>query len=477
MTFAEMNLLVDMGGVDTELHDRAVKSLAGLNVVVAGLGRSGMSAARFLRRCGALVTATDLRPASEITGALVLEAMDVKIEAESGFGPFDGYDLVVTSPGVPQGTPILAGARAAGVEVISEIELAYRFIDAPVIAVAGTNGKSTVTALLGKVLETAGLKVFVGGNIGTPAIEYVESVMDGDSEADYCVLEVSSFQLETVSSFAPRVALLLNITPDHLDRYAGFKDYADTKFRLFDRQTGADCAVINADDPVIDARMADGLTEGGIVPYSLSSILDVGLYLSGADIVYAPETGALERYPTDGFSLKGLHNIENVMAVIGAARRLKIPGKTVLKALKDFKGLVHRMEPVRELDGVTYIDDSKGTNIGALAMALRSVETPVVLIAGGRDKGGDYSILSEAVKEKVSLMILIGEAAPRIKEALSSATKVEVVASMEEAVRAAHAGAHPGETVLLSPACSSFDMFSGYKERGERFKALVKSLC
>jgi UDP-N-acetylmuramoylalanine--D-glutamate ligase len=359
---------------------------------------------------------------------------------------------------------------------MSEIELAYRFTDAPVIAVAGTNGKSTVTALLGRVLEEAGLKVFVGGNIGTPAIEYVESVMDGGPEADYCVLEVSSFQLESVSTFAPRVAVLLNVTEDHLDRYKDFEDYAETKFRLFEKQGGADCAVFNADDPVIDGRISDGLTEAELLPFSAGSTLDVGLYLSGPDIVYAPERGALERYPTKGFSLKGLHNIENAMAVIGAARRLKVPRKAILKALKDFKGLPHRMERVRELGGVTYIDDSKGTNIGALAMALKSVDAPVVLIAGGRDKGGDYSHLSLAVRERVRLMVLIGEAAPRILEALGSATEVVSVASMEEAVRTAYARASSGDTVLLSPACSSFDMFSGYKERGERFKILVEAL-
>ena len=468
--------MVDMGGVDTELHDRAVRKLAGLKVAVAGLGMTGTSVSRFLRRCGAIVTATDTRPAREIAGAKVLEAMGVRIEPEGPAGALDDYDLVVVSPGVPRYSPMLVSARAAGVDVMSEIELAYRFTDAPVIAVAGTNGKSTVTALLGRVLGAAGLKVFVGGNIGTPAIEYVESVMDGGPEADYCVLEVSSFQLESVSTFAPRVAVLLNVTEDHLDRYKDFEDYTRTKFRLFENQGGTDCAVFNADDPVIDGRISDGLTGGELLPFSAGSTLDVGLYLSGSDIVYAPERGALERYPTKGFALKGLHNIENAMAVIGAARRLNIPGKAVLKALGDFKGLAHRMEQVRELGGVTYIDDSKGTNIGALAMALKSVKTPVVLIAGGRDKGGDYSHLSLAVRERVRLMVLIGEAAPRILAALGAATEVVCAPSMEAAVATAYANARPGETVLLSPACSSFDMFSGYKERGERFKMLVLAL-
>ena len=372
---------------------------------------------------------------------------------------------------------MLEGARAAGVEVISEIELAYRFIDAPVIAVAGTNGKSTVTALLGHLLEEAGLNIFVGGNIGTPAIEYVESVMDGGAEADYCVLEVSSFQLEGTSTFAPRVSILLNITEDHLDRYDSFDDYAGTKFRLFDGQGTADSAVINADDPVIDARIAAGFTEAALMPYSVTSILDVGLYLNGTDIVYAPEKGALERYSIEGFALKGLHNIENIMAVIGVARRLKVPRKAIVKALGDFRGLAHRMQSVREFEGVSYIDDSKGTNIGALVMALKSVDTPVVLIAGGRDKGGDYATLAPAVKERVRSMVLIGEAAPRIQEALGAATEVTLAASMESAVAIARAKARPGDTVLLCPACSSFDMFSGYSERGELFKTLVEALC
>ncbi len=476
MTFAEANLLVDMDGVDTELHDRAVQSLAGLNVAVAGLGVTGISVSRFLRRCGALVTATDTRAAAEIPGARVLEALGVKIEPEGTLDTFDGYDLVVVSPGVPRYNPMLVGARAAGVEVISEIELAYRFIDAPVIAVAGTNGKSTVTELLGRVLKKAKLNVFVGGNIGTPAIEYVESVMDGRVEADYCVLEVSSFQLESTTTFAPSVAVLLNITEDHLDRYDSFDDYAETKFRLFEVQGEADCAVINADDPAIDSRVEGGLTEAALMPYSAASILDVGLYLNGTDIVYAPEKGAVEHYLTGGFALKGLHNIENIMAVIGTARRLKIPRKAIIGALGDFTGLAHRMESVREFDGVRYIDDSKGTNIGALAMALKSVDTPVVLIAGGRDKGGDYATLIPAVKERVRSMVLIGEAATRIKEALGAATEITMAASMEEAVRVARGKAHPGDTVLLCPACSSFDMFSGYKERGELFKVLVEAL-
>lgn len=472
-----VNISVDMATEPGDMFKSALKEFSGRRAVVAGLGLSGSAASRLLRKCGAAVIATDLKPLGEIPGARALEGMGVKIETGVQSAALLGAaDLVVVSPGVPRESAMLVSARAAGIEVISEIELAYRFMDAPVIAVAGTNGKSTVTALLGRVLEAAGHRTFVGGNIGTPAVQYAESLMEGAQEADYCVLEVSSFHLESTTTFAPAVAVLLNVTEDHLDRYRDFEDYARTKFRLFENQGPGDCAVFNADDPVIDGRISSGLTDGELVPFSVSSTLDVGLYLSGSDIVYALESGAEERYPTKGFGLKGLHNIENAMAVIGAARRLGIAGDVVLKALEEFKGLAHRMELVRELEGVAYIDDSKGTNIGALAMALRSVGGPVVLIAGGVDKGGDYSSLSGAVKEKVRLMVLIGAARFRIKDALGDGVETTLVSSMEEAVSKASASAVPGDTVLLSPACSSFDMFSSYKERGERFKVLVEAL-
>jgi UDP-N-acetylmuramoylalanine--D-glutamate ligase len=472
-----VNISVDMATEPRDALTHAVKEFSGRRAVVAGLGLSGVAASRLLRKCGAAVIATDLKPKSEIPGARALEALGVKIETGVQTGAcLDNADLVVVSPGVPRESAMLERARAAGIEVISEIELAYRFMDAPVIAVAGTNGKSTVTALLGRVLEAAGFQVFVGGNIGTPAVQYAESVMEGGPEADYCVLEVSSFHLESTSTFRPAVGVLLNVTEDHLDRYRDFGDYARTKFRLFENQGPSDYAVVNASDPVISERVSRGLTRGEIVTFTTTGTLSSGLYLRGNDIVCVLAGAPEEVYPTKGFKLKGAHNIENIMAVIGAARLVKISPEVILNACSEFGGLPHRMEFVRELESVSYFDDSKGTNIGALAMALRSVGGPVVLIAGGVDKGGDYSALREAVKEKVKLMVLIGAARFRIKDALGTTAETVLVSSMEEAVSKASASAEPGDTVLLSPACSSFDMFSSYKERGELFKVLVRAL-
>ncbi|MBI5237175.1 MAG: UDP-N-acetylmuramoyl-L-alanine--D-glutamate ligase [Deltaproteobacteria bacterium] len=451
---------------------RALKVLSGRKAVVVGLASTGISAARFLKKCGATVVATDAKPLSALPDAGALAGMGVEIRAGGHEGiSFTGAEIVIVSPGVPYDMPLLAEARNSGADVISDIELAYRFIDAPVLAVAGTNGKTTTTTLLGKVLEDAGKTVFVGGNIGTPAIEYVEA----DMRSDVCVLEVSSFHLETTKTFNPHIGILLNITEDHLDRYRDFGHYAETKFRLFENQGSGDYAVVNFNDPVIAGRAVYG---GGVtVPFTVDGILKEGLFLRGDNIIYVPSKGRSEEvYPTSGFKLKGLHNIENIMSVIAAARLSGVSRDAILKTLRGFEGLSHRMEPVREKDGVAYIDDSKGTNIGALIMALRGLKGPVVLIAGGRDKGGDYSVLSGLVRDKVKLMVLIGEARFKIKDALGGLTESIIADTLEEAVRLSARRARPGDTVLLCPACSSFDMFKSYKDRGDRFKALVEAL-
>jgi UDP-N-acetylmuramoylalanine--D-glutamate ligase len=447
----------------------AKEALAGRKAVVMGLASTGVSAARFLRKCGASVTATDLRPLEEIPEALGLKEAGVEIKAGGHEGiSFTGGELVVVSPGVPSEAPLLKRAREKGAEVLSDIELAYRFIDAPVLAVAGTNGKTT---LLGEVLKNAGNRVFVGGNIGTPAIEYVEN----GGGADFCVLEISSFHLETTDTFSPHIGILLNITEDHLDRYRDFAHYAGTKFRLFENQKKGDWAVVNVNDPVIAEKALSGLGGGTVVPFTVWGTLAEGLYYTGTEIVYRRD-GAEELYPVRDFRLKGVHNIENMMAVIAAARLSGVPVEVIMKTFSGFKGLPHRMEFVRVLDGVTYIDDSKGTNVGALVMALKGTETPVVLIAGGKDKGGDYGVLSDLVKEKVRQLVLIGEARFRIKDALGGLTDTVMAGSLEEAVRISRGRAVDGDTVLLCPACSSFDMFRSYKERGDLFKALVEAL-
>jgi UDP-N-acetylmuramoylalanine--D-glutamate ligase len=447
----------------------AKEALNGKSTVVVGLASTGISASRFLAKCGARVIATDAKAAEGLPDVKTLAAFGVEIKAGGHSGiDLSGVDMVVVSPGVPFDHPFLNAARAAGAEVISDIELAWRFIDSPVIAVAGTNGKTTTTTLLGKALEDSGFNIFVGGNIGTPAVEYVEN----GGGADFCVLEVSSFHLETTRFFNPHIGILINITEDHLDRYRSFEHYAATKFRLFENQSEADFAVINVNDPVIAGNPVS-FGRGRVIPFTVEGKCD-GLFMEGGAIIHMMD-GEKEEYPVAGIRLTGLHNMENVMAVIGAARRAGVEKDSLVSTLASFSGLHHRMEFVRELDGVTYIDDSKGTNIGALQMALRGLKGPVVLIAGGVDKGGDYRVLAPLVREKVKAMVLLGEARQKIFDALGSVTKTVVAVTFEEAVRAARANASSGDTVLLCPACSSFDMFRNYKERGERFRSLVEA--
>ncbi|MBI4950076.1 MAG: UDP-N-acetylmuramoyl-L-alanine--D-glutamate ligase [Deltaproteobacteria bacterium] len=451
---------------------RAMEALNGRRALVVGLAATGLSSARFLKKCGAVVTATDSKLLKDIPAADELNALGIEVKAGGHEGlEKGGFDLVIVSPGVPHGLKVLRDLRDLGAEVISDVELAYRFMDAPVIAIAGTNGKTTTTTLLGEVLKDAGKKVFVGGNIGTPAVEFVEREM----EADYCVLEISSFHLETTERFNPHVGVLLNITEDHLDRYRDFGHYAETKFRLFMNQTAADYAIVNVNDPVIASRVQKGLGKGRIIPFSVEGELKDGLSYNGGEIIFRC-SGKEERYPASEIRLKGLHNIENVMAVIAAARALSVGRDEILATLKRFAGLSHRMEFFMERNGVAYIDDSKGTNIGSLMMALRGLKGPVILIAGGVDKGGDYRVLTSLVKEKVALMVLIGEARFKIKEALGSLTLSVMAESLKEAVEVSEKNAKAGDTVLLCPACSSFDMFRNYKERGDKFKEFVRAL-
>lgn len=464
----------DTAGNDVRSMQNAIEALKGRPVLVVGLAGTGLSVCRFLSRCGAIVTGTDAAEAASIPGAAGLEAIGVELKAGGHKGiETKAFSMAVVSPGVPSDIPLLKELRANGAEVISDVELAYRYISSPVIAVAGTNGKTTTTTLLGKVLEDAGMKVFVGGNIGTPAVECVEQ----GGQTDICLLEISSFHLENTRSFNPRIGILLNITEDHLDRYEGFGHYAATKFRLFENQTAGDFAVVNINDPVIAERLStEGLGMGKVVPFTVSGTLTEGLFLRGGDVVCIL-SGTEETYPVSEFGLKGLHNIENIMAVIASARLSGVSRESIMVTLREFKGLHHRMEVVRTLNGVVYVDDSKGTNIGALVMALRGITGRVVLIAGGRDKGGDYAVLADLVREKVKCLILLGEARFKMREALGGLTETVLVESLEEAVTLSSKKAGAGDTVLLCPACSSFDMFKSYKERGERFRAFVEALC
>ena len=454
--------------------------LNGLNVQVVGLGLTGCSVSGFLSRRGALVTATDKRTVEEIDGAKELIDLGVTIlGGEQDLRAARGIDLIVVSPGVAPDIALLAQARGEGIEIISDIELASRFMTEPVFAVAGTNGKTTTATLLGKVIEDAGKEVFVGGNIGTPVLKSVEC----EKTPELSVLEVSSFQLEGINKFSPHVAILLNITEDHLYRYTDFNDYAETKFRVFMNQLASDFAIVNMDDPVISERVKNKDMKAHLIELrpSGSTVEGDGLTLLGDEIIFS--LGAeRESYPTGGFRLigsctgdvPGINSVENIMSVIACAKIAGIKRERIIESINDFSGLAHRMEFVREFDSIVYINDSKGTNPASVIRALEGLSGPVVLIAGGKEKGLDYGVLTGIVKEKVRLAVLCGEAGKELNKTLSAVTDTILVETFNEAVDMAHSRAAAGDTVLLSPACSSFDEFHSFTERGERFKALVE---
>jgi UDP-N-acetylmuramoylalanine--D-glutamate ligase len=446
--------------------------LEGKAVLVVGLGRSGAAAARLCAARGARVTVTDSRPVEALGNIAV--GLDAGIARELGGHRRESFlaaDLVVLSPGVPP-LPEVAAARAAGVAITGELELAARFVQAPVVAITGTNGKSTTTTLCGAILAAGGRPTFVGGNLGVPLSEAVGTPPAGPGGV--CVVEASSFQLETVERFRPLVGVLLNVTADHLDRYPDLEGYGLAKTRLFAAQTGSDFAVVNLDD-----ELCDRLTRGVVarrLGISTRRPLDEGGWLDQTSLCVRLPGGEVERYPARPPGLVGRHNQENALAAVLAAR---LAGATVAEAqavLLAFRPLAHRMELVAERGGVAFFDDSKGTNVGAVVAALSGFPRPVVLIAGGRDKGGSYQPLAAVMKEVGRGAVLIGEAAPLMASVLGEAVPVMQAASMDEAVLRAAALARSGDAVVLSPACSSFDMFRNYEHRAEMFRAAVKAL-
>ena len=385
----------------------------------------------------------------------------------------EGVDLVVTSPGVAHTSRLLVEADRRRVPVIGELELASRFVTVPIVAVTGTNGKSTVTTLIGEIFKAAGRRVFVGGNLGTPLVEAVEG------KFDMAVAEVSSYQLERTERFKPHVGIHLNLAEDHLDRYKDLEEYGAAKARLFLKQDRHDWAILNRDDPRVwrlrDKLSAQVMSFGLGPPESAPAI-----GYDGSDLVFDIGTSDIPdrrgRISLQHWRLSGRHNIANAMAAAAAALVTEVEPRVIEAALADFAGLSHRMEFVAERGGVTYIDDSKGTNVASVIEALAAVRAPVVLIAGGVDKGGDYAPLREPLREKVRLLILIGAARDTMRAALKGATEIELVQTLEMAVRRAAVTACRGDTVLLSPACSSFDQFKNYAERGRIFQELVRAL-
>ena len=438
-------------------------------VMVVGLGVSGLAAAQFLAARGAKLVMTDRR--SDVARDQ-LPAGALKLGAEDAIW-LDGVELLVTSPGVPRDSLLLRTAIEKRIPVIGEIELASRFLRMPIAAITGTNGKSTVVVLLGEILKASGRRTFVGGNLGTPLIDAV------GAEWDVAVVEVSSFQLEWIEKFRPQAGVHLNLSDDHFDRYKDLEDYGRAKARLFENQDASDYAILNRDDPNV-WKLANRVRSRviGFGHERGSQGASIWFDQPSNAIVYDFDFGATPRgrISLEGFRLRGRHNISNAMAASAAALALGVAAKDIERALASFRGLAHRIEVVHEHGGVTYIDDSKGTNVGAVVEAIDALAAPIILIAGGLDKGGDYAPLKRPLGEKVKLAILNGAARDKMAAALAGATQIETVATLKEAVEHAARAAQPGDTVLLSPACSSFDQFKDYAERGNVYKELVRAL-
>jgi len=442
---------------------------AGKPVIVAGAGRSGLLAARLLAGEGARVTLRDDRSRQDVEASLG-EPIPAGIAFLRGMpveGEVRGSALLVVSPGVPRKRLPLSDLAAAGVPVWGELELGFRRFQGYVAAITGTNGKSTVTTLVGGMASRAFPRVFVGGNLGTPF------VAAAGAPCDWGVVEVSSFQLESIDRFHPRVAALLNLTEDHRDRYAAKEAYFEAKTAVFRNQGPSDTAVVNADDPEVTARL--GSIRARLLPFSASRVLEEGAFLSGEEMVLRTASGE-ERYPREILRIPGRQNVENALAAIAIARSMEIPPPAVLAELARFPGLPHRVEFVRTVAGVSYYNDSKGTNVGAVLAALDGFPEPVVLIAGGKDKGVDFRTMRAAVGRKARAVVLLGEARDRMARELAGAAPITVAGTLPQAVRAAAAAARAGDAVVFSPACSSFDMFRNFEERGEAFRKAVEEL-
>ncbi len=439
-------------------------------VAVIGIGKTGLATARFLADQQARIALTDAKPVAAWGEALAeLEALPAELNI-APYGPevLTDADMVIPSPGVYPSNPILREALRRGIPVLSELELAWRFLRTPLIAITGTNGKTTVTTLIGKILDAAGEKVFVGGNIGAPLIGYVA----GPQEADWAVVEVSSFQLQWTREFHPRIALLLNTTFDHIDYHGSFDEYRRIKESIFAQQTGDDLAVLNADEASTAALCSRLAARTAL--FSSTGPVSRGMFAEGDRLVRLTPSEAREEYPLGMIHLPGRHNIENVMAAILAARECSVPSAAIIGAVEGFRSIGHRIEYAGEQNGVRYYDDSKGTNVGAVVRALQSFESPVVLLLGGRDKEGDFETLAPLLRERVRELILFGEAREKINRLIGGVVKTTLTATMQEAVGAAAKAASPGDIVLLSPGCASFDEFTSYKERGRVFQELVR---
>jgi UDP-N-acetylmuramoylalanine--D-glutamate ligase len=446
-------------------------------VLVVGLGKSGVASALFLKAHGARVTVSDTKSGDELRNEIPV-LLDHGITVETGGHgerTFRNQDWIVVSPGVPVDAPMLAQARATGEPVIGEIELAAQFLPGPIVAITGSNGKTTTTTLTGEIMTTSGLPALVGGNIGTPAISLAERA----KPETVIVLEVSSFQLETIQTFRPKIAVVLNVTPDHLDRHRTLEVYVDAKARIFENQQGSDYAILNADDPICVAMASR--TRAQVFWFSRQKEVEHGAWVRDGNILFRDDQGQREILQVSEIPLKGAHNLENVLAAVCAGALMGCAPDKIRQAVREFKAVEHRLEYVATIGGVDYYNDSKATNVDATIKALESFPANIHLILGGKDKGSDYSVLNDLLRKRVKRVYTIGAAAAKIESQIVSSKNggPEIVRAetLENAIRKAHAVAQPGDVVLLAPACASFDQFKSYEHRGKVFKEVVHALA
>jgi UDP-N-acetylmuramoylalanine--D-glutamate ligase len=448
--------------------------LNGKRVLVVGLGKSGVASALFLKQHGARVTVSDTKSGDELRNEIpVLLDRGIAVETGGhGDRTFSGQDLIVVSPGVPVDAPPLVQARALGQNVIGEVELAAQFLPGPIVAITGSNGKTTTTTLAGEIMAAGGLPTLVGGNIGTPAISLAERA----TLETVIVLEASSFQLETIQTFRPKVAVVLNVTPDHLDRHHTFEIYTNAKARIFENQRGDDFAVLNADDPTCVSMAAR--TRAQVFWFSRQKEVERGAWVHDGNILFRDHKGQKEILQVSEIPLKGAHNLENVLAAVCAGALMGCAPEKIRQAVQNFKAVEHRLEFVATIRGVDYYNDSKATNVDATIKALESFPANIHLILGGKDKGSDYSVLNDLLRQRVKRVYTIGAAAAKIESQIVF-PKSEIVhaETLENAVRKANAVAQPGDVVLLAPACASFDQFKNYEQRGKVFKEIVQNLA
>lgn len=445
--------------------------LRGKRVLAVGLARTGVATALFCAARGARVTATDSRTENEI-GEAIAKLNDAGVALELGSHrekTFLDQDLIVPSPGVPADEPHLQAARAKGITIWSEIELAYRFLKGRLIGITGSNGKTTTASLVEHILKTAGMQSLLAGNIGTPLIGCVDDMKDDT----FTVVELSSFQLELIETFRPNIGVFLNLTPDHLDRHHTMEAYGAAKARIFENQTGDDAAILNADDAAT-TPYAPSLPR--VYWFSRKQRVAQGAYVRGGEIVFRQDGAEEVLLKVEDIPLAGAHNVENVLAAAAAARLAGTPATAIAKGVKTFAGVEHRLEFVAEIGGVRFYNDSKATNVDATLKALDAFPGRILIILGGKDKGSDYTVLQKPLREKAILALLIGAAAEKIEKQISGSVALERAETLERAVEIASHAAQRGDVVLLAPACASFDQFQNYERRGRVFKDLVGQL-